>query len=374
MKPRWVLLQIGGAVALLAAGAAAGAWFVSNYSIVPRGAFRDTPPGPPPPFPEDITRAPEPVDGPVAYVFTPGERLRYRLEARVLGSGVEQRNDPLDIALDFASDLALDTHSVNDWGEGELELRFDQVHMEGRFMGSPVSLAKSAEGTRFNMPGLGAVDTRRGQSTQGIPQLAFLETPIAMRVGRDGRVRDVRGVEGFERILTQVPVLASGRAPDPGTPLGTRWETHFELPVPGLDQAPRARAVNTFTGYETVNDQRCAVVRQELSAEASDGSLTSPESILGGAMSFSMPEFVVSGTNVLYYDPATGHLVRATLDVRFGLSIGRELQGATQLLGMYGSLLNDIENGTSKTDLELDTSENLMELGVDIDGVLALLP
>jgi len=372
MKTWKVALQVCAGIGLLVAGGAAGVWFASNYDIVPKGVFPTTPPGPPPPFPESLTRAAAPAEGEANYVFTAGERLRYRLTAEVIGSGVEQANDPMDIDLDFGADMALDTMAVNTWGEGELELRFEQVQMNGRFMGGPVQLAKNAGGTQFNMPGFSAVDTRQGQSVQGIPQLAFFDTPIEMRVGRDGVVRDVRGVEGFEKILAQVPVLASSRMPDTGVPLGTRWESSFSLPVPGLAKPPKAHATNTFTGYQNVQDRRCAVVSQVLTAEQTEGLLDSPESILGGAMSFSMPKFLLSGNNTLYYDADTGRLVHSDIDLHFGLEIERELKGATQLLGMYGSLLDDIEGGTSNTRLEIDTSKNLMELGVDIKAVFAL--
>ena len=361
MKLLKLLAQAAAALGLLAGGMALGIWLHGRAEMAGKTGWEGAP------VPLD-----ERGEGPFSYRFTPGETLRYRFNAKVLGSGTEQRLDPMDINMRFDAALSLDTLGVDGDGAGDLELRFDDVHMDGTFMGGPVLLEKTADFTRYATNGATKVDTRRGDSLEKAPQLAFFNTPIKLKVGPNGDVLDARGMAGMEQMLLAGTVLTPVKFPYADIEEEREWVSEIKLPIPGLGVAPTARVLNRMAGYEQRLGRACAVVEQEISSAASNETLFGPETSLGGAVGFTMPKFLLDGNNVLYFDPEDGHLVDSDLYVKFGLRIGRELQGAVQLLGIYGQLLGEVEGGPQAGNLELDTSNSLMDLGVTIDGRLSL--
>jgi hypothetical protein len=393
--------------AVFVAGAGGGVWFTHNFRIVP---LQETPPaydtteydgttGVPQTgtvgstAPSDTTgfrAAPDQVSstiaavpvpgtspqdavpwGPFSYRFTPGERLHYVLDADIKGSGFEL-GESSGIDLFMGADLSLETQSVDSWGTGELQLKFDDVDMDGVFMGSPVDFRQAGENARMRMDGQTQVDTSAGQSIAGIPQMEFFRDPIHMTVARDGQVKRVTGAGNIGKLLSPAPMMAPVSFPDTEIPVNTQWESDFNLPVPGLGMPAKARMLNTLKGYMTVNGRKCGVIHQEFLSAQKDGTMLSPESILGEGMQFTMPEFKVAGENMVYFDIESGHLVQADLDLEFLLELGQEFQGAMDLLGSVYEMLDELEGGKPAGKKPEEEESSLLKFGVSIDGSLSL--
>ncbi|MBZ0127423.1 MAG: hypothetical protein K8F32_13720, partial [Rhodocyclaceae bacterium] len=314
------------------AGIAIGVWFSQNYRIVPVAPPAAAPQTASAPsnggtqspalnlqpsnaveqqtllLGDDPPPAPPTVDyGPFAYRFNTGDTLRYRLDAEVQGTGAESIGSSL-IDMELRSEMTLATQSVDTSGNGALQMTFGSVDMGGNFMGGPIELHKTPERTVMRMANV-SLDTDRGDSTAGIPQLEFFDTPIDMIVSPTGQVLKLSGSPGMDQMLVTSAVVQSFEWPSQEMPVGYQWQSRINLPVPGLNSAAPAVVTNTIVGYENLNGHQCAVVDQIFEAIQDDGGITSPDSIMGEGMSFSMPRFQVDGDNRIYFDTQTGTLV-----------------------------------------------------------------
>lgn len=394
MRKPGIALQALVAIALFAGGVAGGIWFSQNYRIVPAdqaGAPRESRPAATPaeegwqlaetqaqllsaPQAGHSAAALQPnrPKGPFAYKFTPNEKLHYRLDANIAGEGYELLT-PSGVGTQFSSDLQLVTESIDSAGNGKLRLDFNRADMNGEFMGGPFELHYGPERTYMYMSGRRLVDTAEGESAKGIPQLEFFQQPIRMDVAPDGTVLRVAGGAGMSQMLSPAALIAPAPFPDPEMPIGSSWDSDFTLPVPGLGTAAPAKAHNTLTGYQNVAGRRCAVVRQDLTSAQQDGTLDSPSSILGDAMQFTMPVFELTGTNMIYFDTDSGHLVHTDMDLHFELVIGEELKPLTNLLSFYGELLDEVEGQPRSQKKETEQEGPLVDLSLDINAAMRLV-
>jgi hypothetical protein len=368
--------MLASGIILLIAGIAIGIWFSQNYRIVPADQAGRTASVPPPP---DLTTAPGrqavnscPPGGPFSYRFREGETLRYALRSHAGGTGAQKRTGPLGVDVDIQGLLALETKSVDSAGNGTLELGFREVDMTGEFMGGPVEMRKDASGISFGMDGRSQVDTAAGQSIAGIPQLEFFQQAIRMVVAPNGEVISVSGA-GLDQMISPTPLIGALSFPAPELDTGTQWESQFSLPVPGMGTAPVATAINTLDGYDTVNGRHCAVIRQELRSTQENGSLFSPESALGKSMGFAMPEFSLQGNNTLFFDVENGCLVHSDINLEFHMKLAPELKGFVDLLGMYGELLRELEDGSRQPRGQRQQKADETDLGLRINATLSLV-
>lgn len=399
---KWLKPVLVGLAVLLvfAGGVGAGVWFTHNYRIVPfvKAPLATTSPHatPPdaalpsesedaaasltpraaghanlPPLPESPATAPN--LGPFAYKFTPGELLRYRLEADVQGLGREF-DETLGINMGIASDMMLRTDRVDARGNGELQLAFAAVDVQGVFMGSPFAMHQTPEGAQMRMDDRTLLDTDRGQSIGGIPQMEFFSENIEMTVAPDGKVIDLKGSPGLEEMLATSSMFAPVQFPSPEIPIGYQWETVFDMPVPGFGTAARSRAINTFQGYQIVNGRQCAVILQEFISEQREGTLDSPESALGESMGFTMPVFELVGQNAIFFDTENGHLVHSDMDLNLTLVIGEEMKAIGDLLNFYDDILSEMDGGRRPNLPGQEQQANpLLDIGVNIKGSLSLV-
>ena len=311
---------------------------------------------------------------PFSYTFTPGERLAYRLETRVDGSGLDALSS-VPISLDMTSDLSLATESVDAAGNALMRLTFDSVSMDGDFMESPYQLMQDGNNTFLADGGRTQIDTAQGiGSIQGIPQLEFFKEPVVMKVAPNGQVLELSGGQDLGSMLTAMPAVSALEFPDGELEQGYQWESRIKLPVPGFGTAADARIVNTLMGYQYLDDQLCAVIHQEFISHQDDGTLDSPESVLGEAMQFSLATFNLQGENVVYFDVNVGRLVFCEMDLRLDMVIGDVLgSGAGPLMELLGGLgggaggLGDLLGGSQQE------AGNLLEFGANIKGKLTLV-
>jgi hypothetical protein len=291
--------------------------------------------------------------------------LRYQLDARATGTGFEMGTES-DIGLTMHMTFDLETLEARRDGSGTLELEFDEVRMTGNFMGDPVSLYQSGGETEMDLNRGDQIDTRQGDSIEGIPQLEFFEQPIRMEIGPDGHVTDIEGAPGFDLILSPSKALAPSRFTTSHLEIGESWTSEFNLPVPGLAIPASATAHNTLVEYTTIGDRNCGVIRQQMDATQLDGSLLSPSSSLSEQMGFSMPTFEVSGVNMIYFDVDDGKLVRTEMNLTFHLEIGDQLDSIKGALGAYSQVLGELEGSGASAD-------PILNLGVKIDATLVLV-
>ncbi len=320
-------------------------------------------------------------DGPVAalddpatadslfhYNFIPGQRLDYGLDATIAGTGAESMVGPGNVAMRFWSDLYVQTEGVDVGGNGNLSIGFDRVEMNGSFMDGPVNLVHSVAGTEFSH-GNDAISTAQGDSIAGIPQLQFFNKPTKVRVSPAGEVLSVSGAPGMEKMLAPEQILTSVQFPSGDLDAGAQWESDFAMPIPGFGTPVGSKTLNVLEGFELFRGRYCGVVRQTIISEQQEGTVNSPESALGEEMNFSLPEFKLSGENLIYFDVDNGQLVEADMNLRVTMRIGQQLKPMMDALNVYGKLLNDMD-GTKSEDGE---SESLLDMGLNIDATLVLL-
>ena len=86
-------------------------------------------------------------------------------------------------------------------------------------------------------------------------------------------------------------------------------------------------------------------------------------------MNFALPEFKLSGENVVYFDVDNGQLIQADMNLNFTMRIGGQLKPVADLLNVYGKLLKELEGNKPDDSPDQDS----LDLGVNIQATLALL-
>ncbi|MBI3117098.1 MAG: hypothetical protein HYZ00_00315, partial [Candidatus Hydrogenedentes bacterium] len=303
--------------------------------------------------------------GPFTFKFTKGEELRYRLEADVAGEGMELLGAS-PIKLDLDSAFKLSTWDVAPDGTGTLTMEFEHAAMSGDFMGSDFRMLEGPQGSVLQSNGQTLVDTAKGiGSDQGIPQMEFFKQPIQMEVRPDGIVTNVRGQTGLESLVQEMPLFSNLEFPEGELQQGMRWESRMKMPVPGFGAPVEARVVNTFAGYQQVGNRLCAVVQQEFRSADKANTLSMPESALGAALGFSMPQFDLGGKNLIYFDAANGQMVHGDMDLKLKLDIGKALGGSADALGEIGKGLGDLLGGVPELEGILPSNKgdkNLLDM------------
>ncbi|MCC6144401.1 MAG: hypothetical protein IT368_11405 [Candidatus Hydrogenedentes bacterium] len=387
-------------LALFAGGVAVGAWFMANFEIVPKGEVaRVVPPAFPDsgdtdgnatlPAPESSTFSPAPAPaempartgGPFTFRFKPGETLKYSLKADIDGNGLELVN-PEPVKLDMDSAFTLTTKQVDRQGNGDLRMAFEYANLAGDFMGSDFDMKQSASGAVVSMNGQRLVDTQgNAAALSGIPQLAFFDKAIDMKIAPNGEVLSVSGGSGLEGLTQQLPLLTDLEFPSGDIDPGRQWESRVSLPIPGFGTPVDARVLNTFTGYKHIGPRLCAVIEQEITADQTNGSIHMPESALGSALGLSMPGFDLSGDNEVYFDVENGQLVHSEMALHMGMDLGKALGPAGDVLGQLGTGLGDLlgdlpefENLAPKKDANGNVQQkNLLDLDLDINSTVSLI-
>jgi len=386
----YVFLFAGGAVA----GSAASIWFTQNYQIVPVEQDRATVPpaktaidnlGQPlaasPAAGQPNTPPPQRGEPLFSYRFQPGEELDYKLNVDVVGEGVDM-GEGSSIALTIDGDMGLDTKSVDPQGNGNLRLAFDAIHMQGDFMGSPVSLSQDQHGTQYAGQGREVINTPQGLgSIQGIPQLEFFKEPIDMTVMPDGRIAKLAGGQDIGTMLAVTPSMATLQFPTEQLESGATWESDLNMPVPGFGTPVKAHIINKLEGYQMIDDRLCAIISQEFLAQQKDGTVHSPESVFGEAMDFSLGHFNLTGWNTVYFDVEAGQLVHTDMDLRLDLELSDTLKPFGDLMGLMNDLAagdasgldNYLDRGPEQQSQTQPEKKNLLDMGVGIQGSLSLV-
>lgn len=303
------------------------------------------------------------------YQFVPGERTYYRLQADISGAGIESLAGSGGVAMGFGGDMQVMTESVDTSGNGHVDIRFDNVVMQGSFMDQPINLSHSMAGTEYHY-GNENISTAGGDSIKGIPQLEFFNTPTKAVVSPSGEVLQVSGAPGMDQMLSPETIVASVQFPAGDVNPGAQWTSDFGMPVPGMGDLVSSRAVNTLEGFDLYRGRYCAIISQTLTSQQKYGQINSPASALGDEMSFSMPSFDLTGQNRIYFDVENGKLVQADLNLNFSMAIGEELKAVAQTLDIYGKLLNELEGGKTA---EKQPQEDLLNLGLKIAGSLSIV-
>ena len=279
--------------------------------------------------------------------------------------------------MDFGSQLALHTESVDSTGAGNLTLNFDNTDMTGEFMGGPIELHQRPDSTQLRMNSEKKIDSNLGISLGLIPQLEFFKQTLHMNVAKDGEIRSMGGIEGFDQMLSSMTKLPSDAMETSGLRPNAEWATQFLMPMPGLGQGVKTVTRNTFTGYANVDGHRCAVVQQVMDSSQTNGSLTVQSGGVGGlgdALGLEMPLFSVVGRNTIYFDTASGKLIRCDLNLEFNLQLGQQLKSLTDLMRNYGDVLGDVFGGSpgQSNSKPAARPQNAQDMGVKITGTLAL--
>ncbi len=300
-------------------------------------------------------------NGPFAYKFKEGEVLTYRMDAEANGLGLAQADDRnSDIGLTIGFDMNLLAEKVDSDGNAELRLDFANMTTQGGFMDMPAN---------YSHPGAGAVDPL-GQG--GGPQSRFFGEPTRIRVSPDGQVRDVSGAKGMDQLLTPEAALAPVQFPSAQFEVGDRWESKFNLPVPGMGVPASADASNEIVRFENIGARRCAVILQRLSSAQANGTMDSIGGNPGDPAGFSMPRFNLTGENYIWFDVNEGKLVQSDLDMQFELALGQQLAPMSGLMKTYDTLLNDVE-GRNPSAQDQQAQQNLLEMKTAITGRVRLV-
>lgn len=376
---------IGGLVAVVGVGAL-GFYLGTNYRIVPVGqmpappefnapgsqaasapAAAPAPPAPPRFVPPGAARA----KGPFTYRFTPGESLAYRLTADISGTGNERDFGVGGIGLDFNAGFGVDTNAVDDQGIADVTVDFDDVSMTGRFMGDEIDLQRTDSGASLRMPGANQSPDAQAQLAN-TPQMQFFEQPIRLSVAPNGDILSAQGAPGFEQVLAPEHLIAATELPEADMQPGHTWTTDFNFPIPGFALAVPAQAQNTFERMIELEGHQVAVIHQVIEATQANGQINSPAAFFGEQMDFSMPQFVLSGENYLYFDTGIGKLRQADMDLTVGLEFGAKLDAVKNLVGAFSQLMDEIDGTQRKTEKGKEEEAPLLDLGFRIRSSLVL--
>lgn len=344
---------------LLTAGAIASFWMFRAENAVelgagPRGYVATSPSG-----------TSDARHGPFAYRFQEGDVLYYRMDGYASGMGFSE-GDSSDIGLNLGFDLSLSTDKVKSDGTAELTMAFESVEMNGGFMGNPVNLFQTKNQAQAQLGDGVSLDEK---ALAANPQLSFFREPIRMTAGPDGEVVKIDEASSMKNILSPADVFAPAVFPSSQLEVGDTWESKFKLPVPGLGAPAGADAVNTVVGYEYVGNRYCAVIDQVLSAEESDGTISSSDPITGDSFGLTMPHFLVRGANRIWFDTNDGKMVQTTMDLQFELILGQEFEPLRNLMNAYSSLLNEVEGGAPADPEQTD----LLDMAVGVEAQLYLV-
>ena len=310
------------------------------------------------------------------FQFTPGETLRYALVADVGGEGAESIGSaPVDMKL--TTTMNLNTKSVDRDGTGDLRLEFDNTNFDGDFMGSPYAMFLNQSEQNIEMDGKSYVNSKEGKgSVDGLPQAQYFLEPIDMRVARNGEVLSVSGGMNMESMLAALPLQATPEFPMGNLDPNTQWESTIALPIPGFAEPAQATVLNTMTGYTNVKGRRCAAIKQEIQSQQINGKLNSPAGAFGEQMGFGMPQFILDGQNMLYFDVDRGQLVRSDMDLAVKIEIGKAL-------GQAGDAINAIISQVGSVAMEglpefddmrekLESGESLLDMNVAVKATMEL--
>ncbi|GMU92524.1 MAG: hypothetical protein AMXMBFR4_15820 [Candidatus Hydrogenedentota bacterium] len=366
-----VMLVIG-----LVAGALIGIWITRSGSVdeAPSPLAGPHPPGPAPLTPQAESaylRTSGAARGPYRFRFSEGQIRHYGIDAEIEGKGWDLGQEG-EIYLRFGSTFSLLTKSVDDTGIADLRLVFESADLNGSFLDSPFEMSLDVSGVRTVEGGRASPVESRQPPPAGSP-LDFLRTPVEMKIAPSGSVLDVRGPTGLRNVLALLPTVARVEFPDEEMREGKRWETRLALPVPALGKPLETRVINTFKGYQRVQDRYCAVVEQVLDGVQTAGTAATSDPSGAGAAAFSAPLFELTGQNTVYFDVNDPCLVHATLDLNLAVNFGQALGDATALVQTLGrSLLSP--NGKELEDQIIeDGVEDLLDINVSIDGAVSLL-
>ncbi len=319
------------------------------------------------------------ADGPFAFKFARDDTLKYRVASKISGKGVEALTDS-GVLMDFESTMSLQTRDVDQAGNALLRMTFDKSSLQGNFMDEPFSMEVTPNDARVSRGDKTPVDTQQGVgSTQGIPQLEFLQEPVDMVVAPNGQVLKLSNSQNIGAMLAAVPNFSTLEFPRGEVVQGQQWESHIALPVPGFGTPAAARIVNTFVGYEQIKGRLCGVIEQQFISEQTGGAVNVPESALGEALGVKMPVFELSGENRIHFDTTDGQLVLADMDLNLRMDFAQMLGNLSGLLG--GLLTNpDALLGGSAAGVEdllgADSGiggESLLSLNLNILGSMELM-
>jgi hypothetical protein len=213
-----------------------------------------------------------------------------------------------------------------------------------------------------------------GQSG-GIPQLGFFNEPIQMEVDAGGRVRRVTGGGAPGELVRALPELISMEFPSGNLREGQQWQSALELAIPGIGVPVACDVTNTFTGYENIGGTPCAVIAQEIVSKQENGTLIMPQSAWGDAQGFTMPGFSVKGSNQVYCDSNTGHVVYSNMHLDIGIDIGKTLgEGPSTALRALGAALGELTGDLPEfQDMAGAGGVDLLNLKVGVDAQLSLV-
>ncbi len=372
------ILWAGMFVLGLVVGGTFGLWAGGHYRLVPVEPTGVTPEATAPEDRADLgttadvtpeATPPTASAGPYTFKFTPEELLHYRVDAAISGKGADG-GLAADVNMDFMGDFDLYTKAVDGAGVADLRVLFENASLQGDFLGTPFEMGYD-EHRAYIYDGRTRIDTERGDSVQGIPQMDYFRQPISLRVASNGEVLDVSGQAGLTGLLTALPALARVEFPENEIGDGTQWESRIKMPVPGFGTAVDTRILNTLIGYQYLGAKYCAVIQQDFGATQTDGTLNAPESALGESVQVTVPLFDLQGRNLVYFDVVNGQLVHTVLDLDLNMNFGKMLGNIVGILDqLSGGLLEEDLAGPDRSLGPEDSTADLLDLSLGIEGAI----
>lgn len=157
---------------------------------------------------------------------------------------------------------------------------------------------------------------------QEFPSSGMDVKPVTLKLDKRGVIIEKDGEEIDEKITKNS--IESYLFPEKPVAVGESWDANYENTVPllpGLNKVEKVDATFTFTGYETVNNTKCAVI---------DQTVTRTSSIVKDKET-EMPLMIdiqetsnATGTNKYYYDYKKGIMVKNESDMK--ITIDRTIE------------------------------------------------
>jgi hypothetical protein len=244
---------------------------------------------------------------------------------------------------------------------------FSDANLNGNFFGYPVDYRRRGGVLKsFSDPNVIPVRTAANQKFTPPDGTAF-DAPIFATVGANGVVKDIQHGKGFGDVFATIMDLAVIDFPESSLYYGDVWESDSTIAVPGLDNPVPIRVTSTFTGEDIYAGQPCVRIDQVISP-----STAPPESRVGKIVDKvsggRAPKLTANGYATSYFNLSYGRLVYSTIDVTIDLQMGSSLESATNFLGSYIGLLDELEGGNQ---VDLNTDSSVMP-GIQITAVVRM--
>ena len=245
----------------------------------------------------------------LAYKFTPGELLRYKMVANLTAQMTDpQSGQTMNIPIQMVAVMRQRVKKVLPNGDAQVSAAIESIKM-------------NAGGNAMTVPG------------DKMPTMTMVLSP-------NGTVKGVQGLEKFGGMLPGMEFMGGGGfgdfgavLPDAALNVGDTWAQQIPLPMGMGNVQIQSKLVSANT---KIGDYRVAALKQDFGG---DINLAMPLPVPSGETGASLDmKGTVLGNGTIYFSPDKGRMVRsegrADMQMAFGVPAGQGSPGGSMSINM----------------------------------------